>query len=222
MKRNVTIILGKTGYGKTLMAKLLTLGNKRLMVYDPAMEWPKTVFLNAQELKRFWVDLSRAREKNYIKRFRVGVIDHELTEGLGSLSYIEGNNTLVLEECHMLFPRGKLLPKWATDQIFYGRHRAVNLMFLSQRASSIPIDLRSQANRVITFNQHEPDDMRALQAQFGRELVKNVVTTLPPLECLDYTDDGIKRYSIRKDVENKLQIKLDTTRDDMINVGNSV
>jgi hypothetical protein len=205
MNRDVVLVLGKTGYGKSVWTKEYTRSKKRLLVYDLCREYPVEYYTSEQLL-----DLMEENEQlNELtgettalpKEFRLGAWKTEDADILGSLAFCEGDCTLVTEEMSTLYSRGEKMDAWLREIVFLGRHRRVSLVATAQRAASIPIDLRSQANRVITFQQAEARDMTWLEDYFGER--SEEISTLPKLECLDYHDDGISRYSVAHYIRTK-------------------
>jgi len=205
MKRDVVLVLGKTGYGKSVWTKEYTRPKKRLLVYDLCREYPVT-YHNSDELLDMMEENEQMNELTaettaLPKEFRIGAWKTEDADIVGSLAFCEGDCTLVLEEMSTLYGRGEKMDSWLREIVFLGRHRRVSLVVTAQRAASIPIDLRSQANRVISFNQVESRDMTWLDDYFGER--SEEISTLPVCECLDYQDGGISRYSVQRYINQK-------------------
>lgn len=186
MQRNLILVIGKTGHGKSVWTKQYTARENRLIVYDPILSFEGVT----------WLDLDQFAEwlPTGAKTFRIGTGNSDDADLFGEAAFAIGDCTYVCEEASTLFDRRANLAPWMRDLIFVGRHRAVNMIFVAQRAASIPIDVRSQADRVISFAQHERDDLAAL-APFLGEAVREL-PALPPLHCLDYESGRIHRYKI--------------------------
>lgn len=185
--RDFLIVVGNQGHGKTVWTRQYLGGFSRRLLYDPLAMYPGFDYSALDHLPA--ADLA-ANES-----FSIGSPFYEDIPILGNLAYAWGHCTLAIEECGTIFRRGELIPNWARRLIFMGRFPAVNLVLVAQRAASIPIDIRSQANRIVTFRQHEPDDLSALRSTFGLENAR-ILPTLQRLECLDWHDGEISRYSI--------------------------
>lgn len=202
MKREVIIILGKTGCGKSWWAKHAVSASERLAVFDP---------LQSPEYRVEWVkpDDIDGMEAQYREReFRFGIWDPDGLESLGAFAYAYGPVTLVLEEFSTITEKGQRPPDWLRRLIFLGRHRAVNLVAVAQRAVSIPIELRSQASRIVSFSQHESDDVDWLGEFYGPD-VADMLPDLPKFECIDYRlGGGVERYSIKPTVQATFGITL--------------
>lgn len=213
MKRDVIIVGGMTGWGKSLWTKTYTAHANRLLVFDPFKSFPNVQF---DDEEHGFDDLSEALsgfdfllEDQGKKVFRVGISDPARAHKLGGMAFMLGNNLLVLEELSMLFDKGqRRLEDWARELIFRGRHARCSLLVIAQRFMSVPIDIRSQANRIISFNQHEPEDIKYLVETFGKE----DALTIPSLDrfcCLDRFNNVTYKYSIKDKAERTLGIKLD-------------
>ena len=203
MNRDIILVMGMTGYGKSLWAKLYHRMLRRSITYDPTMTFPVKEYLPGSEI------YSRLANETPPKQFDYGFVEEDDLEGIGSLTFVVGHMMLIIEECATVFEKGlRMTPPWAKQLCFFGRHRACSLMLIAQRPTYIPIDFRSQANRVITFCQHEGSDMNWLGDFYSKEYMQKL-PTLPKLTCLDYHNGEVSQYSIRSQVERKLGISLD-------------
>lgn len=205
MNREVVIVLGLTGFGKSLWTKLqhklLQRTQQRTLVYDPSItyqcEWAEGT------------DIYNYVCEEQQPQFNFGLWQSEEVERLGDIGFAVGNMTLIIEECANVFPKGLArLPEWAKNCIFFGRHRAMSLYLVAQRPISIPIDFRSQANRVVSFQQHEGDDLTWMVDTFGKQNAR-LLSSLPRWTCLDCHNGEIVKYSIVEQVRRELDISLD-------------
>jgi DNA helicase HerA-like ATPase len=161
-----------------------------LLVYDPFASYRNVDFVTDSEE---WIsEVANAR----LNAFRYGRVLPDDLPLLGKAAFCAGDCSLVIEECALLFQRGAELDIWAKNLIFMGRHQRVNLVLIAQRANKIPIDIRSQASRIVTFRQTEPDDVSALSDRIGRAS-RDELPTLPELHCIDWNNGKINRYSVR-------------------------
>jgi hypothetical protein len=213
MKRDIIIVGGMTGWGKSLWAKTYTAFADRLLVFDPFKSYPHVAFDDAEggldDILDSLDDFNFLLEDQDKKTFRAGSADPANAHRLGAMSFMLGNNLLVLEELSMIFDKGqRRLEDWASRLVFRGRHNRCSMLVIAQRFMSVPIDIRSQANRIISFNQHEPEDVKYLVETFGKE----DAYTIPSLErfcCLDRFNNVTYKYSIKDKAERTLGIKLD-------------
>lgn len=191
MRRDFILVCGNQGFGKTVWTKAYAASKPRLLVFDPKAEYPGVDFLTPPDE---WINGVVERTT---KCFKFGTYLAEEVEMLWQAAFAATDCTLINEECTLLFNRGEDVPEWARPMIFMGREPQLNLILVTQRANSVPVGIRSQASRIVTFLQTEPDDVRALAARIGRERAEEIAT-LRELECLDWqAGQGIKRYSVR-------------------------
>ena len=226
MNREVIIVGGMTGWGKSLWSKIYSYHVNRLLVYDPAMSFPAVNFSEADgehgelcfpsvienlDNDRFLYgpDKNQGKKQQALEPFRVGIFEPDRISELGGAAFALGHNLLVLEETSTIFEKGQRnLEAWLRRLIFLGRHRQCSILCIAQRFMSVPIDIRSQANRVISFNQHEPEDIRYLTETFGKELVERI-PSLERFQCFDRHNGKTYEYSIENMAEKTLGIKLD-------------
>lgn len=189
--RDVILVLGKTGYGKSVWTKTLLKPLKRVFLYDLARDYDGFKYLSGDSLS----DCCRLVDEEMLpNEFRIAVWKDYDVEAVGSMAFMEGDNHLVLEEMSTIHSRGQVIDNWFKEAIYLGRHRRLSLVCTAQRAPSIPIELRSQANRVVSFQQAEMRDMDWLKEYFGENTEQ--IYTLPKLCCLDFHNGDVSRYSI--------------------------
>jgi hypothetical protein len=213
-EREIVLVMGMTGWGKSWWSKLYHKKWRRSLVYDPAMSFPDVIWGDMEDHAN---TLLGENVEEYIsdeqhpapKRFKFGFVDSEDVAQGGATVFALGNSILFVEECATVFDKGMArMPEWARRLCFYGRHRSCSVVLIAQRPTYIPIDFRSQANRVITFCQHEGSDMDWLQDFFGKERMSKMMT-LPKFTCFDYHNGNVTEYSIREKVREVFKVNLD-------------
>jgi len=205
LEREITIVMGMTGWGKSWWSKLYSLKWPRVLIYDPAMSFPKVLWGNLDD----HVDNLIGEEP--VQDFRYGFVDDADVAQGGSVAYVRSDNMYMIEECATVFEKGQArMPEWAKRLCFTGRHRECSLTLIAQRPTYIPIDFRSQANRVITFCQHEDADMQWLGDFFGKERMERMLS-IPKFTCFDWHNGKVTEYSIVDQVQNVFGVKLDTS-----------
>lgn len=190
MQRDFIIVVGNQGAGKSVWTKAYCSSKPRLFVYDPLASYAGVDFVSDP------VDVFPGILSGESKNFRVGTYLPDELPLFGSSAFAAGSCVMVVEECGVVFQRGATLEEWARRIIFMGRHRETSIVLVAQRASSIPVDIRSQASRIVTFRQVEPDDVKAISERIGRDN-RDLIPALPDLECLDWENGAVKRYKIR-------------------------
>lgn len=189
-QRDIIIVLGKTGQGKSLWTSHYLLYKKRLLVFDPMRDLEVVYYDNTPELAAI-IDYLHSMQA---PDFNLGISNPDSLDLLGNAAFLMGDCILCIEEAAFVFPMHTRTPQWLRDIIFLGRHRGVSLIITAQRPVSIPIDLRSQASRVVSFAQHEGADVQWLRTYFGTQIYE--LPNLNPLECLDANNGLISRYKI--------------------------
>lgn len=204
--RDIILVMGMTGWGKSWWTKLYTKPLKRKLVYDPTLTFPVSEYLPIQDIIE---NIEESEKEKGSKDFNYGFVDPDSVSPAASLLFIVEKNLFVIEECATVFEKGLArLPEWGKDHCFLGRHRACSILLIAQRPTYIPIDFRSQANRVITFCQHEDTDMDWLSGFFGKERMDRMLQ-LPKFTCFDWHNGQVAEYSIVKRVKQEFGVSLD-------------
>ncbi len=179
------------GFGKSTWTELYAASKKRLLVFDPKGVFKGVDFLTSPD------DYIPGILDGTHKEFRVGTYLPEEIKLFGTAAYGATNCTFIMEECAMLFDKGENIAPWARPLVFMGREPQMNLVLVAQRLTSVPPDIRSQASRIVTFLQTEPDDVRALSNRIGDRERADEIRTLPFYTCLDWqAGKGISRYTV--------------------------
>ena len=188
-KRDVIIIIGKTGFGKSTWLNKYARGLPRIFAFDPFRAFPAEYISGEELITRF--ETGKFREH---PRYSLGTYALSDLELFGSVAYETGNCAFVIEECGVAFYKGERISECMQEWIFLGRHKSLTLIFTAQRATSIPIELRSQASRFVTFRQTEKSDVK-----WTGEYIGDLVDELPnldELECIDADKKSVTRYRI--------------------------
>jgi hypothetical protein len=189
--RDFILVVGNQQCGKSVWSKAYAKHQTRLLCFDPLASYVGVDFSSHPDE---WLSpLVNGR----LNEFRYGVYWKEELPMIAHAAAAAGNCMLLIEECALCFDKGEKIPDWLTQHIFMGSHIGVDRLFVAQRAASVPVDVRSQASRIVTFRQTEPNDVRAICERIGREYAEEL-PTLPKLECLDWEVEGgtLKRYSV--------------------------
>jgi len=185
MQREIILVCGVTGSGKTTWARQFTSKLSRLFVYDIALSF-NVQYVSAEVLAEF--------SESPCEEFRLGVYSPYDTNVLTAAAYLVGNCFLVLEEISTLYNIGARIHGPLQEAVLLGRQRALSVLAISQRASYIPITLRSQASRIISFRQQEPSDIKWLADFMGKQA--EILPSLPDFHCLDWHKGIVSRYAM--------------------------
>jgi hypothetical protein len=192
MRREVVLVCGVTGGGKTTWARQFTNKLPRLLVYDIAASFP--VQYSDDETIAALVETKPAE-------FRYGIYDPRDADVLTATAFMLGNCWLVLEEISTLYNIGARIHGPLQEAILLGRQRSLSLLCISQRASYFPITLRSQASRIVSFRQQEPADLKWL-ADFMGQANAEKLPLLQDLHCIDWHKGELSEYSIANAYSN--------------------
>lgn len=174
-QNEITVILGKKGYGKTSYVVAETSFLDRLIFFDYNREYEKGFIVqNPREL----INYLRVNKKFFriIYRPSAQYTVEQHFDFFSEICFALKNFTVVCEEIDLVSAAGKM-PFGLKKIINYGRHNAINLLALSRRAHAIPRDLTANADTIVTFNQQEPRDLKYLSDFMGEsnaELVRKL------------------------------------------------
>jgi hypothetical protein len=196
--REIIFVLGRTGQGKSIWTRIFMQDKKRVFASDLLKDF-RCTYIDEKELLNMHDDGLFASPN----KFRVGISNPDELEAVGCLAFIHGQAWLMIEEAGFYFASGAKAPVWMRNAAFLGRHQELNIIITAQRPTSIPIDMRSQASRVICFSQREKNDVAWLGSYFGDYM--DAIPDLQELECLDATSSEIVRYKINPEDDDKIE-----------------
>lgn len=181
--REVILITGKTGSGKSVLFRQLIQEKERFVIFDTLSEYRRpdqpfpALFINGIK------ELAEYLSKNYRKPFRI-VFDPPdpeqkitlktgavfTTFELACMVIYEGvkDVTFGIEEiANYVFPG--YAPPYLRKIVRFGRHSSISLYATTQRPPEIPPIIRAQITKLISFRQHEPRDLEWLKQLIGNE-----------------------------------------------------
>lgn len=180
--RDIILVCGKTGQGKTQWVKSFIKGQKRVILLDIMGEYDGLMgFDNFDTL----IDNVFASPV-----FRVKWEEADGFEALSLTAMKRANTTLIIEEAQKIIPPKTPLPPEFFEVIMRGRHSQVNVVLVCQRISSVSIDARSQFTKIICFRQTEKRDLQWIDDATGLDNIQDLILDLKPLEYLDITASG--------------------------------
>ena len=189
MQREIILVVGKTGSGKTTWAKSLFAQTPRALLADAGFqEFPALYFAEYPEFVHYartqgaFSDFQSSPFRLSYVPFRWGYTPRIVEEPLIFDTAMElGNCVLFLEEADR-FEDPRTLQEY-DEVISRGRHHGVSIVAVTPHPYGLPKDLRRQATRIIAFNQDEPGDLDYLAARMG-----DAAYTLPSLPRFTYLD----------------------------------
>lgn len=176
--REITLVFGKTGMGKSnwMKGNLSTL--QRVIILDPLNEYPGKEFQDLSDMVDY---LESENVKGDLKKsFCVKSCNVLDLEGLGEI-VADGDRqndpnamrdiTFIIEEAQRCLPAsGERIPDSLKRIIFQGRHFMRSLIIAAQRPSIVNIAARSQWTRINTFNLTETADVGWLEQVSGYDI----------------------------------------------------
>jgi hypothetical protein len=189
-QREVVIILGKTRYGKSTWLGKFLANKPRRFVFDPFMK-AQARYMNGDDM----IACHEAGEFKPPAPCTIGSRNIQDIDLLSSIAFLNGHAYFIIEECGVAFYKGERISEPLQEAIFLGGHQWLSVVLVAQRAASIPIELRSQATRFISFLQTEKNDVRWCEDYLGDRFEE--VRTLEKFECLDYENNSVSRYTMQ-------------------------
>ena len=182
--REIVLVFGKTGHGKTLWTRQYIKGLKRVIILDPLYEYDSAKqFDNLSDLV------------SHIRKYPIFRVSHGNVNNLPLLcdiaTCIDGA-ALVIEEAQRVLPSRLTMPEEFEDIIYRGRHTGTSVILVAQRASTVNIAVRSQFNRMITFRQTEPKDVKWIEDASGYDIAQ-AITELDVFDYFEITPKGYEK-----------------------------
>lgn len=188
LKREIVLVFGQTGQGKSQFTKRFIAKTKRVLVIDPQDEYEQVLHLDTE-------DAIKAHIGKNPRVFRVGVSDLRLFDVCSDLISLCPESLFVVEESQRIIPPMVKLPESFADLIFRGRHSGTSILLVSQRPTTVDIAVRSQFHRLITFRQTEKRDLNWITDVSGYEL-DDEIRGLDVLEYIEINKDGYEHKKL--------------------------
>lgn len=142
-KRKIVLVYGKTGSGKTTLAKRFFSESKRVIVIDSLFEYEsELVFYDLESLIKYFNE-NKPLTFKIVCRFSN---DFDV-EGLFLIVKQITNVVLILEEAEIYISPYTRFSNFLY-LVRYGRHFNINILAIARRATELSLDLRSQVNSI--------------------------------------------------------------------------
>lgn len=183
--REIVLITGKTGSGKSTLFRKMLEDKKRVIIFDTLSEYSELTLpypaLFIHNIHDFYDCLAR----NHYKNFRI-IFDPEDPEQVLELN--DGNQITVFEEsCKLIYNHledlilgieeianlttGIKVPEYLRKIARFGRHSSISLYATTQRPADVHPLIRAQMTTLISFKQHEPRDIDWLKQVIGEQAI---------------------------------------------------
>lgn len=171
-QRQVIIIFGKTGTGKSFLAKrIIAEKSKRNIIFDSRFEYDDGyIVYTYPEFSEIIKQVKNDSEFHIICRMKS---EKDTLYALKLLTMLN-NYTFVVEEAELYIDARSQSDEF-NHLINFGRHQNISLIGITQRAPQINIKFRSQYSSMFSFRQSEPNDLKKLaEYGFNPDEIKNL------------------------------------------------
>lgn len=204
----IASIFGQKGSGKSWLAKEIADMEERVIVIDNLGEYKRLqVVWGYEECIKALVSVEKLPKFKLALRTPSVAFDLELID----LVFKMTNVTLIVEETSR-YVSPSSLPEPMEQLVRFGRHQAINMVWLARRPSEIHRDLTAQSDTITTFVQHELRDLQYLRSFMGR--ASDGIESLrgePYYDCLTYGPDSKMPWPIfRRKYQGDTSKELDT------------
>jgi len=176
-------IFGRKGSGKSFLAKEIAREELRIIAIDSLGEYDDLeVITGFKESVNAMVAVEK--RPNFALALRTYSLDEDLE--LINLAFHMQHFTLLVEETSRYVSPASL-PQPLEQLVRYGRHSAINQIYLARRPSEIHRDLTAQSDVIVSFVQHERRDVEYLRSFMGS--AANGVMNLGQYQALVYGED---------------------------------
>jgi AAA+ ATPase superfamily predicted ATPase len=182
MTNEIIVILGRKGCGKTTLLRKFVSEKKRVIFFDPIGQFSDGVIIvdplsllrflqiNCEKQYRIIYNpdpdsyvadglLDDTKEKDYIKRHFAALC--EIVRNLYNVYF-------AVDEVDLVTRPGEC-PNSFRSIIAHGRHSCISIVATTRRQTETSRLLTSQADVLISFEQHEPADIKYLATFFGEK-----------------------------------------------------
>lgn len=167
-RRKIILIFGRTGSGKTYLAKRFIHKLDRVIIIDKMFEYNEgQIFYSFPELAEFILK-NKPENFKFVCRFE----NDDDIENLFKLCWYLKNLTLVVEESEMYISPYTKQSEFL-KLIRYGRHKAISIIAIARRVVELSNDVKANADTIISYKQILSKDIQYLK-QLGFTKVDNL------------------------------------------------
>lgn len=171
MQNTVISVMGGKGSGKSTLVKEIVDEAPRVIVFDTMGEYNSRRDKPIESHEGALSELGRIQHES---RFRVvlRLVDDEQALSAMRVAYDvgkPGKPTLIVVEETSFYCSPNHLPPELARFVRYGRHQSLDQIYVSRRPAEIHRDLTAQSDIIVSFRQHEPNDIAYLIRAMGPE-----------------------------------------------------
>lgn len=167
-KRKIILIFGRTGSGKSYLAKRMIQKFNRVIIVDKMFEYHSdTIFYNFNDLLEYYLK-NVPNEFNFVCRFE----NDDDIELLFKFCWYVKNLLIIVEESELYISPYKKQSEFL-KLIRYGRHRAISIIAIARRVVELSNDVKANADEIISFKQILKKDIDYLK-QLGFTKIENL------------------------------------------------
>lgn len=156
--RDIILIFGRTGSGKSYFTKKYIEKINRLIIIDKMFEYNSdTIFYNFSDLLDYYLKNKPSHFK-LVCRFES---DNDF-ENLFKFIWHVKNLYLVVEEAELYISPYKKQSNFL-KLVRYGRHRLINIIAVARRVIELSNDIKANATKIISFKQILKNDIDYLK-----------------------------------------------------------
>lgn len=154
IRSNERIIgVGRTGSGKTVLAKYIVRNWPSLVVYDEKAEITLTNAHITSDIRQIAnADVGRFVYRPPIEAIANNKARKQLLEDFFRVIYERKNTVLYIDEIYAVAENAQSFPYWLRAILTRGRSRNIGVIALTQRPAFIPNFFISEAEHIFTFN----------------------------------------------------------------------
>lgn len=160
MNRQIGVILGKQGSGKSELVKKFIIprlcSDRPIIIFDSMAEYGDSISVSDFLIRS--ITSGSVTGKNCIK-----ITSKEDAARLFKFIYVNRLRINVIIEESDKYCSPYFIDPYLSDLINYGRHHNTGLVFISRRAAKLHRDITSQCDYLLSFAQHESIDIKALK-----------------------------------------------------------